>query len=149
MLKTDHLQGADWYQRARTRFMKIPELQVWPKRIHHVQRVVTCWKLNRFFWNRSCLKSSGIYLRYATFHNILSLFSKNLWGKTWIILFSKLKRNISISGMRIEEWMAQYPSAWSRGAISGTCDPGGPLQSPQTTSNTPKSIVFLCRQIHG
>ena len=35
------------------------------------------------------------------------------------------------------------------GRIPLTCNLGGPYQSPQTTSHTPKSTVFLCCQIHG
>ena len=59
--------------------------------------------------------------------------------------------------MRIEEWMAQYPhpKPYSGlalpqlglvGVISGTCDPGGPLQSPQTTRDMPKTTD--CSFVH-
>ena len=34
-------------------------------------------------------------------------------------------------------------SAGSRGAISHTCDPRGPYQSPQTTRDTPKTAEFF------
>ena len=38
--------------------------------------------------------------------------------------------------------------AGPRGGNPPFCNPGGPYQSIQTTSDTPKSTVYLCCQIH-
>ena len=109
------------------------------KMVPTVKILVIIWVLNTILYlritNVSSLWICRANVHTGIFHNFSLL--AVAWGTLVLVLPPTTL------------FLSQPTSGGPRGGIPPTCDPGGPHQSAQTSSNMPKSTVFLCCQIHG
>ena len=84
-------------------------IRPWPKVWNHLPRLISQPKFNRFPKNMSGLESSWNLLSDATFPKLLSLFTKKLQGKTWIIHFLKMIKNCHQFSYAYESLLISQP----------------------------------------